>query len=297
MAEVQSDTFEVAWSKQIGLIIAYGVRVSPRGYETLEVLGTNFRVHEPLSCLVKHPARDINPRYALAEALWILSGSNKLELVAMYNKEMEKFSDDGEHLAGAYGPRLMSQMDYVLHQLINDKVTRQAVATIWTPNPEPSKDIPCTVSLQFLRRQSRYGDRKRDQLHLIVSMRSSDVWLGLVYDFPVFAIIQNMVAGYLDLDIGWLEFQFGSSHLYIRDYEAARNVLNSPQLGKSVSLPRFPAIIMPHVAEQILRDDTKSHLLAPPWRFFYDVIHQKRKADAWDVIESTVTIDERFNTK
>jgi thymidylate synthase len=297
MNYIEADNLEQAWGSQIRHIIQYGQRVSPRGKPTLEVLGTSLMVRNPLSCLIKHPMRDINPKYAIAEFLWIISGSNRVSDLMPFNKKMVDYSDDGEHLDGAYGPRLMNQMEYVLNTLRNDRVTRQAVATIWTPNPGPSKDIPCTVDIQFLRRPNRYGAERRDELHSIIHMRSSDVWIGLVYDFPVFAMITNMVAAEIDCELGWVEFVFGSSHLYLTDYEAAITVMDTPQLGFSVTLPKLSSIINPALAELILVNGVPDYALHNEPRFLYDVIHQPTKNDAWALIESMVDANGRLSTE
>ena len=80
-----------------------------------------------------------------AEALWILSGDNKVETIAPYNKNIKQFSDDGIIFQGAYGPRIISQLDYVIESLRKDRESRQAVLTIWNPNPKPSIEELKTV--------------------------------------------------------------------------------------------------------------------------------------------------------
>lgn len=106
---------------------------------------------------------------------------------------------------------------------------------LWSPNPAASKDIPCTVALQFIRRS--------DVLHLIVTMRSSDVWLGLPYDFYVFSQLLNCMAGELGCEQGWVQFQLGSSHLYERQFGQAEELLHRHEQGRAAisnQLPGFP---------------------------------------------------------
>src|SRR5262245_3329627 len=53
-----------------------GLPVSPRGMDTTEVLGAHLCLTDPRRRLVDlPPARVINPAFAIAETLWILSGS------------------------------------------------------------------------------------------------------------------------------------------------------------------------------------------------------------------------------
>lgn len=116
--------------------------VSPRGMLVRERLAVRVTFDAAASLLI-HPTRDLNYRFAVAEALWIAGGLNAVEPVARYNSVMKRFSDDGVTLAGAYGPRLAKQWDWVVNQIDHDNDTRQAVNLIWSPAPAPSKDIPC----------------------------------------------------------------------------------------------------------------------------------------------------------
>ena len=113
---------------------------------------------------------------------------------------------------------MVSQLEYCKRTLRQDLDSRQAVLTIWQPRPEPSKDIPCTVSMQFLIRDNK--------IHTIVNMRSSDAYLGLPYDLFVFSCITAKLRdlmGKRGLRLGNLTVFAGSSHIYQRDYAKAFN--------------------------------------------------------------------------
>ena len=124
-----------------------------------------------------------------AEAYWILSGDNTVTGIAPYSSSMAKFSDDGITLAGAYGVPFREQVEHVCEALDDDPDTHQATMTFWRPSPEPSKDIPCAVALDFKLRNGK--------LNLHVFMRSSDQWLGLPYDIFSFSLIAATVASAL----------------------------------------------------------------------------------------------------
>lgn len=188
-----------------------------------------LHVDDMLSNVLVSPERNPNYRFMVAEWLWIQFGLDDLKTISHYNSIYKNFSDDGEILAGAYGPRLKNQWSYVCHNLKSDADTRQAVVSIWTPSPSPSKDIPCTIALQFLIRDNH--------LHLIATMRSSDVWLGLPYDFFAFTMLCNYVAAHFpEVELGSCTMQLGSSHLYDLNRDAANLVL-PPNNMRSPRLP------------------------------------------------------------
>lgn len=202
---------------------------------TKELISEQLVVSDLRENILVNPIRDLGYRAMVAEWYWYLTGSDSLHFLLPFNKKMANYSDDGVKLYGAYGPRLMPQLPYVLRTLRKDPDTRQAVASIWTPNPGPSKDIPCTCMLQWLIRDGR--------LHCINTMRSSDLWLGLPNDFFAFSQITSMLAGHLRIQTGSLTMQLGSSHLYETNFQAAVTVLKCEELvNKPTETLRSPLL-------------------------------------------------------
>lgn len=216
---------DLAWRKRLNDILQRGTAVSPRGMQTLELLHPEPLLIDLSKPVVTTRSRKLNYRFMAAEALWILSGDNKLAPLQRFIKSYDRFSDDGETLTGAYGPMVVPQLDYVLRALLNDRDTRQAVLTIWRPNPAPSRDIPCTIAMNFSIRDNK--------LYQHVFMRSSDAWLGVPYDMFSFSMVGVYVACRYNslcnpgdyVDLGHLAISMTSSHLYEQHWGAAQLLL------------------------------------------------------------------------
>jgi len=200
-----------------------GERSSPRGIQTVKRLGTIQRV-DMRSPLVTHKARKLSYQFAAAEALWILTGDDRVAPLLKHAPSYAKYSDDGVKLFGAYGPKVVAQRPYVVQKLLDDADTRQAVMTIWRESPPQTKDVPCTVSVQWLIRDGK--------LHCIDTMRSSDLWLGWSYD--VFSFTMLSLSILLELrargrwvEPGWLQMQCGSQHIYDKNIERASALLDA----------------------------------------------------------------------
>jgi thymidylate synthase len=209
------------WLKVVSDLLDKGRQVSPRDQGTRELMAYKSAVDMNYP-LVEVPARKIGRKFRAAEAAWILSGDNRVETIAPFSKEISRFSDDGQTFFGAYGPQLLPQLDYVVTKLAEDPDTRQAVATIWQRSPQASKDIPCTVAVQFIIRNNR--------LNCIDTMRSSDIWLGWPYDIFNFSMLSYYIIKRLRrehgirLGLGRLTLVAGSQHLYDRNLDAARSL-------------------------------------------------------------------------
>lgn len=86
----------------------------------------------------------------------------------------------------------------------------------------------CTIALQFIIRDNH--------IHTKVTMRSSDVWLGIPYDFFNFTIMTLRVLTlvnarlnqeYNPIQLGNMNWSTGSSHAYCHDLDKIRKVIDT----------------------------------------------------------------------
>ena len=168
------------------------------------------------------------------EAAWMLRGKNDVYSVRKYVDGVKRFSDDGVTFYGAYGPKILTQWSYVVETLRNDNDSRQAVINIWRENPRSSKDIPCTLSLQFMLREAH----DITWLHTIASMRSNDAWLGTPYDTFNFSAISFYIVCWLNFHgikckLGELNIQAGSRHIYHNDFRHLDSIFTSVYMDET----------------------------------------------------------------
>lgn len=238
-----------AWYGLVQDLLKSGKEVSPRGLLTKEFVGYTSTIDMRWP-VVTYPMRKLNYKFMAGEAWWILSGLRDVASIAEFNSKIAQYSDDGETFFGAYGPRIMGQIEGVVNTLLDDPDSRQAVLTIWRENPPKTKDVPCTVAMQFMIRKGH--------LHVNVFMRSSDIWIGWCYDVFVFSMVAMYVIKRLtwlhnlrhndpsfDLRLGHLNLTAGSQHLYESNFAAAELIINqcsydAPQLQLAKMIQRQP---------------------------------------------------------
>jgi len=207
-----------SWLQALQECLKNGKESAPRGKKIKELMA--YQTVTPMEWpMMTVTERHLGYRFMAAEAAWILSGDNRVRTIAPYSKVISSFSDDGHFFNGAYGPMIREQLHSVIAALNNDADTRQAVLTIWRPNPAKSKDIPCTVSVQFLIRDG--------MLHVIDTMRSSDLWLGWPYDIFNFSMLARYVICHLKQkpELGVIVLQAGSAHLYEQNWLPAQAIV------------------------------------------------------------------------
>lgn len=208
----------------------------PRGSEVKEILVPRLVLSCPRNRLLTNAKRHAKYGFGVGEFLWYWRGSNSLEEMTYYNKRMPGFSDDGKTVNSAYGHIIkgkgrlhVNQWQIAINTLIDDEDSRRAVLQIHHPihqliaDRSGSKDVPCTLSLQFFIRE--------DKLHLHVHMRSNDVHWGLTYDLFSFTLFQECMLlelrkHYLGLEMGRYIHTAGSLHVYKRHYKMSQEMVD-----------------------------------------------------------------------
>ncbi len=179
-----------------------------------EVINAVTVIQDPTRNIVSNDIRKLSMRYAIGEMLWYMSGQNKLKEIQKYSSGWDRMSDDGVHVNSNYGWCIsrkygFDQWEWCKEELIKNPNSRRAVIHIKEPSNEDSKDVNCTVCLQFFIR-----DKK---LYMTTYMRSNDIWLGFPFDVFQFTNMQVLMSMELGLKLGTYTHMAGSLHLYKRD--------------------------------------------------------------------------------
>lgn len=189
-----------------------------------EVINAVTVIEDPTRCILRSPVRKLPMRYMVGELLWYLSRNNRLDAIQLYTHAWDRMSDDETTVNSNYGNRIQEatceysgevfdQLDMVVNMLKSSPESRQAVIHIKQPRnllKYPSKDVNCTVCLQFFIREGK--------LYCTVYMRSNDLWMGFPNDVFQFTAIQIYLAMKLGCKLGTYTHIAGSLHLYERDY-------------------------------------------------------------------------------
>lgn len=246
MIHIEGPSADAVWREAVERLRQDGALQESRDQPTRELLHVALTIRDPRQRLVF--ARPINPAFALAEVLWIMAGANDLDFLRFWNPRMARFADEpAPHLLhGAYGYRLGSQprlstaaVARLRHEGPSDEPrldqiktayealrhlpsSRQVVLQIWDarhdlPAPDPrSRDIPCNVMSHLMIRQGR--------LEWLQVMRSNDLVWGLPYNLVQFTTLQEIMAGWLGVDVGTYTHVSDSLHAYKRHWAALERV-------------------------------------------------------------------------
>lgn len=205
------------------LLMTRGHPVAPRGQPTKELLDVTMRL-DPHRPLVTGIGRGISTKLISMEALQLIGGVSYPARTIAAAPAMARFLDGGA-FHGAYGPRVLPQLEAAVAKLQADRDTRQALMTVWNPlydlyGAAVPHDVPCTALIQFLIRGNKLIQH--------TTMRSNDAWWGTPHDWGQFTQLQLAVAHALDLEAGHYYHHVVSLHLYERDFAGAAGLTGPP---------------------------------------------------------------------
>lgn len=260
---IEGDTFDDIYQDVLSNLILHPQYIcSPRGSKVKENIGVTLKLNNPRARLITAPHRAANYGFGVGEFLWYWQGKQDLETMVYYNKRMKDFSDDGRTLTSAYGHRLrtrsfpssknfvqgspeISQWEACKRTLLGDPDSRRALLLINFPGDQTiaavsgSKDVPCTLSLQFFVRNNK--------LELHAHMRSNDVLWGLTYDLFSFTLFQECMllelkqnAAFKDLELGAYYHTAGSLHVYEAYFKQAEDIC-----GDYINRKQRPIVMAP----------------------------------------------------
>jgi thymidylate synthase len=189
-----------------------------------EQLHCALHLRDPRQRWVNSRRPAMNPAFAIAELVWILQGRNDAAFLNYWNPALPNFAGHGDTYHGAYGFRLrqhlgVDQLERAYQILSQNPDSRQVVLQIWDSQVDlphsdgttRNADIPCNIVAMPKIRAGK--------LEWLQVMRSNDLFLGTPHNFVQFTSLQEIMAGWLGVEVGSFVLMTDSLHLYSGDIE------------------------------------------------------------------------------
>lgn len=244
---LEGNTADELWLKAAAWFGPEGMAAQQSGRcgNTTEVLHAALSLSDPRQRWIGSRSPAMNPAFALAEVIWILSGRNDSAFLNYFNRKLPDYAGKGPTYHGAYGFRLrkhfgFDQLERAYRALSAESKSRQVVLQIWdgsTDLPDDngvprSMDIPCNVISLLKIRDGR--------LEWTQIMRSNDLILGVPHNIVQFTSLQEIMAGWLGVELGGYHHFADSLHLYDRDAPISTRVdpQDLPRNEESIARPK-----------------------------------------------------------
>jgi thymidylate synthase len=224
MIVVRGSNADLAWRRSLSHFrrLPQSHRVASDRTSVQELLHVAIDIEHPRQRWVLSRLPPMNPAFALAEVVWILSGLRSSAFINFWNPLLPRYAGDGSTYHGAYGYRLrhqlgLDQVKRAYDVLRANPHTRQVVLQIWSPTLDlplrnataVSPDVPCNICSMLKVRDGR--------LWWTQVMRSNDLVRGFPHNVVQFTYLQEMFAAWLGVGVGRYTHVADSLHIYDSD--------------------------------------------------------------------------------
>src|SRR5574343_69093 len=267
-SQVSASTLNASFQECLKELVEYGVETKPRGEKVKEIINYSIVLDNPRNRVVTFAERNTSMKYLLGEWIWYLSGSPSVQDINMYSKFWDAIAKEDGTVNSNYGTRIFghsklypyNQWNKAKELMQKDKDSRQAIIRINHADDYTymNLDVPCTLTLQFFIRNNA--------LHLVVNMRSNDIWRGYCNDQFQFTMLQELMMlelreFYPDLQLGKYYHNAASMHIYEMHFDAAKKIIESGDVQEF------------YMPEMRLDSDTVPNLIQfeKSWRILQDM--------------------------
>jgi thymidylate synthase len=204
-----------------------GSESQPRNLKVRELIYGQFNV-DSTQPFASFKDRAFNWKYFAGEVAWYLKKDNDIDYINKFSNFWKGITNPNSNTINSnYGSLLFGpQLKWCLDSLKADDNTRQAIAFLNQPKFqfEGNKDFVCTMYLNFFIRDNK--------LNMKVQMRSNDIFYGLTFDAPFFAVVhQHMLLWlketYPTLELGTYTHFADNIHYYERHFELSEQILTN----------------------------------------------------------------------
>ena len=210
----------------VKLVMEKGIHKKTRtGVDTISYFGAFYKVDLskgfPLLTTKKMQWKSL-----LYEVLWYLSGDNHIRNLREHTKIWDAWADEDGNLETAYGyywrhfpsaqkdkdgqwqVKEIDQIKYVIDEIKRNPSSRRLVVTAWEPgNATTSKLPPCHYSFVF--------NVNNGKLNCHLTQRSGDIALGIPFNLAAYALLTQVIAQQVGLDLGEFAHTIIDAHIYV----------------------------------------------------------------------------------
>jgi thymidylate synthase len=204
-----------------------GSESQPRNLKVRELIYGQFDV-DSTQPFASFKDRAFNWKYFAGEVAWYLKKDRDITYINKFSNFWKFITNPNSNTINSnYGSLLFgSQLKWCLDSLKADDNTRQAIAFLNQPKFqfEGNKDFVCTMYLNFFIRDNK--------LNMKVQMRSNDIFYGLTFDAPFFAVVHQHMLLWLKetkptLELGTYTHFADNIHYYERHFELSEQILEN----------------------------------------------------------------------
>lgn len=194
--------------------------------------------------------KKVNPRGGLIEMIWIMSGRTDIEFLQQnsVNYWDSWVKPDGS-LGPIYGEQMrnfagIDQLKNCVETILSSPDSRRLMVSLWNPAALKDQALECCHhDYQICSFIDHDGQRKLD-LH--IKQRSADSFVGIPYDFMLFAYYLHIISLFTEIPVNKIHITMSDYHMYLNHEEQVRvyldNYFNDPKQRFNFNIEYYQSV-------------------------------------------------------
>lgn len=219
--------FEEDYKDLLKKVMSFGtIEKNRTGIKTLVLANQELKFKQLSKEVPLITGKKIFAKKALAEFEWIYNGFTSLDYLNDNGIDWwDQYANEKGDIPYTYGYQLRNyngnfdQVDYVVNEI--DSGSRRAYITFWNPSELHKTKLPCCYTgMKFTLTNNG------KTLNASLQFRSSDLFLGLPYDFMFGYFMLRNIAHLTKKKIGEISYFLTDAHLYYNHLAQALEYIN-----------------------------------------------------------------------
>lgn len=241
------DSFENQYATSLRKIILNGIDTDDRtGVGRKRILSQHFRFDISDYTLPLLYGKKVYPKMAIKEMVWMLMGKTNISFLEKHKVTYwREWADENGDLGKVYGYQFrnfngVDQLESTVKNLIEKPNSSQTLISLWNPADLNEMALPpCHFLYHFLISPDKDGVKR---LNCFMMQRSADSFLGVPYNALMVSFITILLAKYVGVEPGEINWTLNDYHLYLNHIEQAEQYLANVRenkfgtIGKSTPL-------------------------------------------------------------
>jgi thymidylate synthase len=151
---------------------------------------------------------------------------NEGELGPIYGWQWRTFGKKYRNNGDIFG---IDQIKYVITELEKENNSRRAIISAWNPLQLNEMALPpCHILYNFY--------KNKNGLSCLMTMRSSDLFLGLPFNIASTAILTTIISKILEINVNEIAISITDAHIYSEHIDAVKEQLNREIINNNCKL-------------------------------------------------------------
>jgi len=243
-----------AYLRLLWKVLNSGELIQSRNSEVVALTNTHIKADCSNHKMPIVSLKKTNYKSAITELIWFLKGDTNIKYLNDRGIHIwDQWADKEGNLGKIYGYQWAFQIENVLFELKENPFSRRLMVNSWNYSELDDMNLPpCHYNWQLLCYEN---DNGTIDLDMVVSMRSSDLFVGLPFNLVNYGTLLHLISHHVGYNARNLHINMASAHIYCSHIETVKTLLDrsiTPYKQSTITLLHDASLSLPELVPETI---------------------------------------------